>query len=94
MVVGDWGFDASFHVWRGVFAVRSRCQSLLADSMRLEAEMRGDVSFVINVGDSFYPQGTYYDDTQWHTKWGDVYGKIPRPRKVCVVLCRWLRSLA
>lgn len=49
--------------------------------MRREADARGDVSFVINVGDSFYPQGTYFDDSQWYTKWGDIYGKIPRPVK-------------
>jgi hypothetical protein len=34
----------------------------------------GDVKFVINVGDSFYPEGvTGKNDNQWQTKWRNIY---------------------
>jgi len=34
----------------------------------------GDVKFVINVGDSFYPTGvTSKSDSKWQTRWRDIY---------------------
>ncbi|EOD40413.1 hypothetical protein EMIHUDRAFT_222903 [Emiliania huxleyi CCMP1516] len=81
-VVGDWGFDPGMHVWRGAEAVKQRCQGLIAEHMRREAEERGDVAFVVNVGDSFYPSGvSSVDDPQWETRWAQQYAQLPRPRR-------------
>eukprot|EP00928_Gymnodinium_smaydae_P065082 TRINITY_DN4827_c0_g1_i3.p5 TRINITY_DN4827_c0_g1~~TRINITY_DN4827_c0_g1_i3.p5 ORF type:complete len:112 (+),score=29.54 TRINITY_DN4827_c0_g1_i3:47-382(+) len=53
LVLGDWGWDSSFHG-----NVRSRaCQQAVADAMAAKQRDLGDVRFVLNVGDSFYPNG-------------------------------------
>ena len=70
------------HVWRGAEAGKQRCQGLIAEHMRREAEERGDVAFVVNVGDSFYPSGvSSVDDPQWETRWAQQYAQLPRPRR-------------
>lgn len=39
----------------------------------------GDVEFVINVGDSFYPSGVSSKwDPQWESKWRSVFPKETR----------------
>lgn len=53
LVLGDWGWDPVAHG-----NVRSRdCQQLIANKMDEAFEELGDVKFIINVGDSFYPLG-------------------------------------
>jgi hypothetical protein len=42
-------------------------------------ELLGDVKFILNVGDSFYPSGVKgKDDPQWDIKWRNVYDKKVR----------------
>lgn len=54
----------------------NRCQRAIADLMLVKMEELGDVKFVINVGDSFYPDGlSVEDDPQWDTKWRNIYSK-------------------
>jgi hypothetical protein len=70
-VLGDWGWDHEVHAL-GTGA----CQRAIA--ARMEEKMRelGDVKFVINVGDSFYPAGVVSKaDWQWDLKWRNVYSK-------------------
>lgn len=75
LVIGDWGWDAEVH---GNLGSRS-CQQAIADSMDSTMKQLGDVQFVINVGDSFYPNGvTTRSDKQWDTKWRDVYSSALR----------------
>mmetsp|Transcript_26353 Transcript_26353/g.69943 ORF Transcript_26353/g.69943 Transcript_26353/m.69943 type:complete len:570 (-) Transcript_26353:108-1817(-) len=70
LVIGDWGFDAGLH--GNVGSVR--CQQAIADKMLKKMEELGDVQFVINVGDSFYPHGvTGKGDPQWFAKWRNIY---------------------
>ena len=70
LVLGDWGWDPVAHG-----NVRSRdCQQLIANKMDEAFEELGDVKFVINVGDSFYPTGVFDEnDEQWDSKWREVY---------------------
>lgn len=50
------------------------CQKSIAQLMLDKFEELGDVRFIINVGDSFYPEGLKgKDDPQWDTKWRNVY---------------------
>lgn len=70
LVIGDWGWDAKAH---GNLNTR-RCQQLVANAMHKQFETLGDVNFVINVADSFYPDGvSSKDDPQWEVKWRQVY---------------------
>lgn len=70
LVIGDWGWDAKAH---GNLNTR-RCQQLVANAMHKRFETLGDVNFVINVADSFYPDGvSSKDDPQWEVKWRQVY---------------------
>jgi len=70
IVIGDWGWDDAVH---GNTASRT-CQQTIAEKMAEKQRELGDVKFVVNVGDSFYPDGvTSKDDPQWQTKWRDVY---------------------
>jgi len=70
LVIGDWGFDTDVH---GTFKNNS-CQQLIADQMLKTFKELGDVKFIINVGDSFYPKGVVdKDDPQWDTKWRWIY---------------------
>eukprot|EP00401_Gymnodinium_catenatum_P051214 CAMPEP_0117513182 /NCGR_PEP_ID=MMETSP0784-20121206/29420_1 /TAXON_ID=39447 /ORGANISM="" /LENGTH=397 /DNA_ID=CAMNT_0005308935 /DNA_START=60 /DNA_END=1253 /DNA_ORIENTATION=- len=70
LVIGDWGWDQTEHgnVQDNV------CQRSIADKMLATMEDLGDVKFVINVGDSFYPRGVVSkSDPQWDIKWRNVY---------------------
>jgi hypothetical protein len=70
LVLGDWGFDENVH---GTFK-NNTCQKLIADQMLTTFKELGDVKFVINVGDSFYPAGVKdKEDPQWDKKWRNVY---------------------
>jgi predicted phosphodiesterase len=52
------------------------CQRLVADRMAQEMNRLGDVKFVINVGDSFYPGGvTSKSDRRWDDVWRKVYSR-------------------
>ncbi|CAK9022112.1 Purple acid phosphatase 7, partial [Durusdinium trenchii] len=75
LVIGDWGWDENAHG-----NLKSRhCQQLVADAMHQEFESLGDVQFVINVGDSFYPDGVANkSDAQWELKWRQVYSSRVR----------------
>lgn len=72
LVLGDWGYDSNVHG-----NVKSGCQKAIARAMRDTQESLGDVKFVINLGDSFYPTGVGFPgkDSQWNSKWLDVYEK-------------------
>jgi len=75
LVIGDWGWDADIH--GGVKSVA--CQQTIADAMKEKMTALGDVRFVINVGDSFYPGGVANrTDPQWDTKWRNIYPKVVR----------------
>ena len=74
MVIGDWGYDGVAHG-----NVGRHCQGVIASRMHQEFTELGDVKFVINVGDSFYPGGvTSKDDSAWHSKWRNVYSSSVR----------------
>lgn len=69
IVVGDWGYDGSQHG-----NVNLPCQRAIADLMNETFYELGDVQFIVNVGDSFYPGGvTSKWDSQWDTKWRNMY---------------------
>jgi hypothetical protein len=69
IVVGDWGYDGQAHG-----NINLLCQNLIADTMLDTFRTLGDVQFIINVGDSFYPGGvTSKSDRQWDVKWRNVY---------------------
>jgi len=72
LVIGDWGFDPVAHGnVKGV-----ACQQAIADRMHQTMKDLGDVKFVINVGDSFYPDGVASkSDPQWENKWRKIYSK-------------------
>ena len=72
LVIGDWGWDSRVHG-----NIRSRaCQGAVAEQMARVARELGDVKFVVNVGDSFYPNGVRSrDDSQWDKKWREVYAR-------------------
>eukprot|EP00930_Biecheleria_cincta_P018320 TRINITY_DN14312_c0_g1_i1.p1 TRINITY_DN14312_c0_g1~~TRINITY_DN14312_c0_g1_i1.p1 ORF type:complete len:430 (+),score=72.45 TRINITY_DN14312_c0_g1_i1:56-1345(+) len=73
LVLGDWGWDEKVH-GSNLYSGKQRCQRLIAEKMLETYEELGDVKFVINVGDSFYPNGVKSkDDPQWDTKWRNVY---------------------
>jgi len=70
LVVGDWGWDVEEHI-----GINERtCQEMIGLKMLQVFERLGDVQFIVNVGDSFYPNGvSSATDPQWQTKWRDVY---------------------
>jgi len=70
IVLGDWGWDPEVH---GQLQSR-QCQQAIADAMDEKMRELGDVKFVVNVGDSFYPGGAVNKtDSNWDSKWRDVY---------------------
>ncbi|CAJ1389735.1 unnamed protein product [Effrenium voratum] len=70
LAIGDWGWDSESHGNLG----SKHCQQLVADAMHRELQNLGDVRFVINVGDSFYPDGVRNkSDPQWEEKWRQIY---------------------
>jgi len=75
LVLGDWGWDPKTHG-----NLKSRhCQEVIAQRMDQEMGTLGDVKFVINVGDSFYPNGVAHKwDEQWNSKWRYVYSQQVR----------------
>merc|ERR1719436_261052 len=76
LVVGDWGYDDESH-WVNING--DVCVKAIAEKMRKTMEELGDVRFVINVGDSFYPSGVASkDDPQWQKKWRDVFPESVR----------------
>jgi len=78
MVIGDWGYDPVSHYWT---INNKTCVTTIAAKMLEVFEMLGDVEFIINVGDSFYPDGvSSKDDPQWQTKWRDIFA--PKLRSV------------
>jgi len=71
LVLGDWGWDPYVHGWN---VNKPHCQNLIAQKMLEKSRELGDVKFVINVGDSFYPGGvTSKTDPQWDLKWRNIY---------------------
>eukprot|EP00931_Biecheleriopsis_adriatica_P050337 TRINITY_DN29137_c0_g1_i1.p1 TRINITY_DN29137_c0_g1~~TRINITY_DN29137_c0_g1_i1.p1 ORF type:complete len:409 (+),score=60.29 TRINITY_DN29137_c0_g1_i1:31-1257(+) len=71
LVIGDWGWDSKVH---GPNIRENRCQRLIAEKMLEKFRELGDVKFIINVGDSFYPHGVRgKDDPQWDSKWRKIY---------------------
>jgi len=78
LVIGDWGYDVKNHYenlnW-------GECVKAIAQRMDEKFDQLGDVKFVINVGDSFYPSGVASKkDPQWQKKWRDVFS--PKLRSV------------
>lgn len=72
LVIGDWGWDPSHHG----NVMTTSCQTTIADAMLKKMRELGDVKFIINVGDSFYPEGVQGKwDPQWQEKWRDIYPK-------------------
>mmetsp|Transcript_120327 Transcript_120327/g.236472 ORF Transcript_120327/g.236472 Transcript_120327/m.236472 type:complete len:502 (+) Transcript_120327:94-1599(+) len=75
LVIGDWGYDDVSHgnvndTW---------CQQEIGRKMSAKMKELGDVKFIINVGDSFYPSGVKSkDDPQWDTKWRNRYDNRTR----------------
>lgn len=73
LVLGDWGWDANIHDGK---MDTNGCQRAIADMMLLKMEELGDVKFVVNLGDSFYPDGLrVQEDPQWNEKWRNIYAK-------------------
>lgn len=74
-MLGDWGWDKDIHG-----AIQSvDCQQAVADAMAATMRELGDVKFVINVGDSFYPNGVANrSDPQWDVKWRQIYSREVR----------------
>jgi len=72
LVLGDWGFDDKVHGNLNGGA----CQQAIADLMLATMRRLGDVKFIVNLGDSFYPDGVSgKDDPQWDRKWRNVYAQ-------------------
>jgi len=75
IAIGDWGHDDNTHG----NCYSSMCQKTVAQQMHETMAELGDVKFVINVGDSFYPNGvSSADDWQWDAKWRNVYSESTR----------------
>jgi len=70
IVIGDWGHDPSVH--GNIYS--DTCQNNVAALMDATMQQQGDVKFIVNVGDSFYPGGVSSpDDPQWDSKWRSKY---------------------
>eukprot|EP00929_Paragymnodinium_shiwhaense_P107980 TRINITY_DN74312_c0_g1_i1.p1 TRINITY_DN74312_c0_g1~~TRINITY_DN74312_c0_g1_i1.p1 ORF type:complete len:473 (+),score=75.80 TRINITY_DN74312_c0_g1_i1:79-1419(+) len=70
LVIGDWGHDPSSHG-----NVRTdHLQRTIAAQMLQKFKELGDVKFILNLGDSFYPTGiTSKSDGKWQSRWRDIY---------------------
>jgi hypothetical protein len=69
-VLGDWGWDEATHGNVG----SSNCQRAIATAMLDKMQELGDVKFIINVGDSFYPSGVESrSDPKWDNHWRKRY---------------------
>mmetsp|Transcript_110986 Transcript_110986/g.220747 ORF Transcript_110986/g.220747 Transcript_110986/m.220747 type:complete len:387 (-) Transcript_110986:40-1200(-) len=72
LVIGDWGWDSRVH--GNVYS--NSCQRAIAEAMGQRMALLGDVQFVVNLGDSFYPGGVVSKtDPQWDEKWRNIYSK-------------------
>ncbi|CAK0894525.1 unnamed protein product [Prorocentrum cordatum] len=70
LVIGDWGWDPRYYGDQHNY----ECQASIARLMDRTMGELGDVRFVVNVGDSFYPVGVVSkSDPQWETKWRSIY---------------------
>jgi len=70
LVVGDWGWDSLVHG----NVPKAACQQEIGMLMTQKMEELRDVKFIINVGDSFYPDGlTSKNDPRWGQQWRDRY---------------------
>ena len=70
LVVGDWGWDSLVHG----NVPKAACQQEIGMLMTEKMEELGDVKFIINVGDSFYPDGlTSKSDPRWGEQWRERY---------------------
>ncbi|CAK0801830.1 unnamed protein product [Prorocentrum cordatum] len=70
LVIGDWGWDP--HAYGS--QQNHECQASIARLMDRTMGELGDVRFVVNVGDSFYPNGVKDRvDPQWEAKWRSLY---------------------
>eukprot|EP00933_Yihiella_yeosuensis_P035873 TRINITY_DN2950_c2_g1_i3.p1 TRINITY_DN2950_c2_g1~~TRINITY_DN2950_c2_g1_i3.p1 ORF type:complete len:364 (+),score=39.88 TRINITY_DN2950_c2_g1_i3:52-1143(+) len=77
LVIGDWGWHPQVH---GNLKSRT-CQQAIADAMASKAKELGDVQFIINVGDSFYPNGVENrSDPLWDSQWRNVYAPALRSK--------------
>lgn len=71
LVLGDWGWDQSNegHLWH-----HDDLQKNIANEMKRAME-EYQPKFVINVGDSFYPNGiASRTDAKWQNTWSNIYG--------------------
>jgi len=77
MVIGDWGWDnVTTKIWAENMCTSTTCVSLIAQTMHETFMKLGDVKFIINVGDSFYPGGvTSKNDKEWDLKWRNIFSK-------------------
>merc|ERR1719150_2759759 len=84
IVIGDWGYDTREHCNPSSGCGMSpQCQQNIANKMKEWVAENTDVKFVLNLGDSFYPAGvSNHTDSQWKTKWKDVYGSS-------ITILRW-----
>jgi len=70
LVLGDWGWDEATH---GNIE-SSNCQTAIANAMLDKTKELGDVKFIVNVGDSFYPAGVESrSDPKWDDHWRNRY---------------------
>merc|ERR1711971_782908 len=70
LVIGDWGHDPSVHGNVKTDAL----QRAIAAQMLAKFRELGDVKFIVNLGDSFYPTGiTSKSDSKWQTRWRNIF---------------------
>ncbi|CAE7386410.1 PAP8 [Symbiodinium natans] len=75
LVIGDWGWDPYSHG----NVEKADCQTAIGAAMAHKFNDLQDVKFIINVGDSFYPNGVASPgDIRWRTQWMDRYPDILR----------------
>lgn len=73
MVLGDWGYNPAPHLHGNV---QPQCQGLIGNAMRQFDDNNPDMKFVINLGDSFYPDGIESPgEDRWNWNWREVYGE-------------------
>jgi len=75
LVIGDWGWDPLVHG----NVEKADCQKAIGAAMAHKFNELEDVKFIINVGDSFYPDGVSSPgDIRWRTQWIDRFPDILR----------------
>lgn len=69
-MIGDWGWDHNQHGNVKTDAL----QRTIAAQMLAKFRELGDVKFIVNLGDSFYPAGiTSKTDGKWQSVWRNIY---------------------